>query len=65
MTQRQQWVNYFQDVNNFNATLGQNIVNPTNSCAEVYRSGLTYSQEGSYAWTVYAKLRLKDLADYF
>jgi len=65
MFQRQKWVNYYQNNANFNASLGQNLVNPTASCQQVYRSGLVSSAEGSYVWNVYAKLRLKDLADYF
>jgi hypothetical protein len=65
MLQRQQWVNYYQNNANAVASLGQNIINPFNSCKQVYRSGLVQSLAGSYAWVVYAKLRLKDLADYF
>ena len=65
MYQRQQWVNYYQDSGNPVASLGQNIVNPADSCATVYRSGLVSAGEGSYVWNVYAKLRLIDLADYF
>ena len=45
---------------------GQNIVNPTGNCNTVYRtSRVTRTQAGSIVWNVYAKLRLKDLAEFF
>jgi hypothetical protein len=65
MLVRQRWNNYFSDSSNFNATLGQNLVNPTSACNTNYRTAMISSVAGSTTWTVYAKLRLKDLADYF
>jgi hypothetical protein len=45
---------------------GQSFINPLSAAAEVYRSGKQPNQTaGSVVWNVFAKLRLKDLADYF
>lgn len=45
---------------------GQDIVNPLGSCNTVYRSSrVSQTQAGSLVWNVYAKLRLKDLAEFF
>ena len=65
MLQRQRWVNYYADSANFNASLGQNLVNPISSCQTNYRTSLVQTVAGSTTWNIYAKLRLKDLADYF
>ena len=50
-----------------NSSFGQSIINPSSSCNTVYRSSLdlTQSQAGNYIWNVYAKLRLKDLEEFF
>jgi hypothetical protein len=50
-----------------NASFGQSIINPSSSCNTVYRSSLDLqqSQAGNYIWNVYAKLRLKDLEEFF
>jgi hypothetical protein len=44
---------------------GQNIINPVDKCATVYRTSKIQTQAGSVVWNVYAKLRLKDLAEFF
>lgn len=45
--------------------LGQGAVNPIGTSSAIYRSTKLPNVEGSCAWAVYAKLRLKDLADFF
>lgn len=46
--------------------LGQGLVNPQSTSTTVYRSAkIVPNLAGSVAWAVYAKLRLKDLADFF
>lgn len=45
---------------------GQTFINPLTPSSEVYRSGKQPNNpQGVVNWNVYAKLRLKDLADYF
>lgn len=44
---------------------GQNLVNNAGNCNSVYRTHRVQSQAGSIIWKVYAKLRLKDLAEFF
>ena len=64
MVQRQSYINY--DANVVEQASGcQNLVNPATSCEAVYRSNKNQSVAGSIVWRVYAKLRLKDLHDYF
>jgi len=64
MVKRQSWYNY--NPSNSNFCNGQNFVNDGNSNNNIYRSQLSpQSKTGSLVWTVYAKLRLKDLADFF
>ena len=46
-------------------SLGQGDLNPASSCDVVYRAVKVASTAGCATWKVYAKLRLKDLADYF
>ena len=49
-----------------NTATGQNLINDATSCVNVYRSfKQTQDTAGLVSWEVYAKLRLKDLADYF
>jgi hypothetical protein len=60
---RQKWYNY-NALSQANSS-GQSIINNVASTTTVYRSGLVESTAGSLVWNVYAKLRLKDLADFF
>jgi hypothetical protein len=49
-----------------NTTMGQNLINDPASCKTVYRSfKQVQDTAGIVSWEVYAKLRLKDLSDYF
>lgn len=60
-------------INNFSGTgvggqacLNQGSIMTADGCVATYRScQLPQSQPGSVIWNVYAKLRLKDLSDYF
>jgi hypothetical protein len=61
MFKRQTYNNY----NPYNNNNGQNQINNDATCKAVYRSSLQSAQNGNLAWQVYAKLRLKDLADFF
>jgi hypothetical protein len=62
MLKRQSWVGY----DGQNSITGQNLVNNAQSCGTVYRSHkVVRTQAGSIIWNVYAKLRLKDLAEFF
>ena len=45
--------------------LGQGTLNPSASCDEVYRNTKTAVSTSNHTWKIYAKLRLKDLADLF
>jgi hypothetical protein len=73
--QRQSFINYDPDANTSgtpstfsNVWTGQSLLNPLQTFKEVYASGkapLADQTAGSVTWYVYAKLRLKDLADYF
>jgi len=65
MLVRQRWNNYYSNATYFNSSLGQSLINNTNSCSTNYRTSMVQSIPGSTTWNVYAKLRLKDLADYF
>jgi hypothetical protein len=65
LQQRQSYINYdggvVTDKNGAKA-----LLNPSTATNVVYKSGkVAQSQPGSLVWTVYAKLRLKDLHDYF
>jgi len=59
--QRQQYNNYnpYANCNN------QGSINNAGTCNTVYRNGLQQASVDNYSWQVYAKLRLKDLADFF
>ena len=65
MLKRQSWVSYDGEAN----VMGQNAINDATSCKTVYRSHKVArsvdGQAGSVIWNVYAKLRLKDLAEFF
>jgi hypothetical protein len=63
MAKRQSWYNY-QPSN----SQGEGIINNATSCQKVLRNFCDDNfndGNGSVAWQVYAKLRLKDLADFF
>jgi hypothetical protein len=62
MRTRQSWYGYDGNANG----LGQNLVNTGSACDVVYRSHRAeQTQDGSVIWKVYAKLRLKDIAEFF
>jgi hypothetical protein len=73
MLKRQGWYNYNSSnpdiTTNIVSTFCnyQNNVNNNTTLNTTYRSGLSVGQcqAGRLVWTVYAKLRLKDLADFF
>ena len=63
MLTRQGWYNY----NPINSN-GQGVVNDSTGCQKVLRSfcdANLNTTQGNVSWQVYAKLRLKDLADFF
>lgn len=60
MRKRQEWTGYDPVSSN-----GQGLLNSADKCSVVYRSHKLKSTEGSVSWSVFAKLRLKDLADFF
>jgi len=63
MAKRQSWYNY-QPSN----SQGEGIVNGSTACQKVLRSfcdDTLNNVNGTVSWQVYAKLRLKDLADFF
>lgn len=61
MRQRQTWNGY--DVNTGN--LNQQAVNAQTACDTVLRSTKDSTVAGVVTWKIYAKLRLKDLAEFF
>jgi hypothetical protein len=63
MRKRQDWYGY--DPTSEANSQGQNFINDPSTCSTVYRSYKNQTQSGSIIWNVFAKLRLKDLADYF
>jgi len=63
MRKRQSWTGY--DTKNIANNLGQSLVYTSDDCNTVYRSHKVQTEDGSVVWKVYAKLRLKDLADFF
>jgi len=63
MRKRQTWTGY--DTTNIAHNLGQSLVNGADDCNNVYRSYKTQTANGIVSWYVFAKLRLKDLADFF
>ena len=67
MFQRQKYNNYvaIPTVGDADEQLGQSLINNVGSCNTVYRSSLVEAAVGSYTWNTYAKIRLKDIADYF
>ena len=69
MYQRQSSVTYDPDpaaAAAATALTGQSLLNPLSAARDVYKSGKQPTQTaGAVSWNVFAKLRLKDLADYF
>lgn len=65
LQQRQGYVNYDGGVVT-SKNGAKALLNPSTATNVVYKSGkVAQSQAGSLVWIVYAKLRLKDLHDYF
>jgi hypothetical protein len=62
MRKRQEWYGYDPTLN---SALGQDLINTFDDCSTVYRSAKKQTEAGSVIWEIYAKLRLKDLADFF
>jgi len=59
LLKRQTWYGYdAQDSS-------QKAINPLSTCSQVYRSSKVQTEAGSVVWRVFAKLRLKDLNEYF
>jgi len=65
MKRRQEWVGYSANVLSTTSGLNQTAVNSGATSQSLFRSVKTNQIAGNVAWTVYAKLRLKDLADFF
>lgn len=66
MKQRQDWVGYSAVGTSIaSSSLNQAIINDATDCGTVYRAAKVQTAAGCISWVVYAKLRLKDLADYF
>ena len=63
MRKRQEWCGYRPEADG-TQDYGQGLVNGVNQCKAVYRN-VVVSTLGSVVWQTYAKLRLKDLADFF
>jgi len=59
MTKRQTWYGYDA------LDSSQKQINDEKTCEQIYRSSKFQTQAGSIVWKVYAKLRLKDLNEYF
>jgi len=66
MKRRQEWVGY-AGAGTYTAgqSLNQSRVNTSANCNTVFRSVKTQTAAGCITWITYAKLRLKDLADFF
>jgi len=65
LQQRQGYINYDGGVVT-SKNGAKALLNPSTATNVVYKSGkVAQSQQGSLIWTVYAKLRLKDIHDYF
>lgn len=64
--QRQEWYCYDPFTNGTGAGLGQALINNDPTCKAVYRSyRLPQTADGKVGWSIMAKLRLKDLSDFF
>ena len=63
---RQEWYCYDPITNGTATALGQALINDAGTSNTVYRSyRIPYATNGKYGWSVMAKLRLKDLSDFF
>ena len=66
MKRRQEWTGYAgAGTYTANQSLNQSRVNSGANCSTVFRSVKLQTDAGCITWIVYAKLRLKDLADFF
>lgn len=64
--ERQEWYAYDPITNGAGAGLGQALINDATTSTTSYRSyRIPYATNGKYGWSVMAKLRLKDLSDFF
>ena len=64
MRKRQEWCGYYPGATTGDENLGQGNINDAEKCSAVFRN-VVVSTAGSVVWQTYAKLRLKDLADFF
>jgi len=65
MKKRQEWVGYSANILTAQTGLNQIAVNSGANSETLFRAVKTNEVAGNVSWTVYAKLRLKDLADFF
>jgi hypothetical protein len=66
MAVRQSWNNYNTlGTPAAGQLLGQGSVNNLDTVNSIYRTAVSSSAAGTISWRVYAKIRLKDIADYF
>jgi hypothetical protein len=65
MKRRQEWVGYSTKGTSTNNSLAQVLVNDDSSFKANFRPCKITSVAGCVSWLVYAKIRLKDLADFF
>ena len=64
--ERQEWYCYDPITQGVGAGLGQGLINDSATSNAVYRAyRIPYGTNGKYGWSVMAKLRLKDLSDFF
>jgi hypothetical protein len=64
--ERQEWYGYDPITNSTGIGLGQALINDATTSNVVYRSyRIPYAVDGKMGWSVMAKLRLKDLSDFF
>lgn len=61
LLKRQQYLNF----NSYYSPLNQDLIYPTSTCNSIYKNFATQTVSGSIVWNIFAKLRLKDLADFF
>lgn len=65
MKKRQESVGYSTSNTASLNQLNQNAVNDATSCSTMFRAYKTNENDGCVSWIVHAKIRLKDLADFF
>ena len=65
MKKRQEWFGYSSVGTSAQSSLGQTSINANSACISNYRPCKVSSVDGCVTWLVYAKIRLKDLADFF